>query len=406
MLDWLIIGGGIHGTHLAHALTATEMVSPSGIRVLDPAGEPLARWNRLTRNTGMEFMRSPSVHHLGVQADELNQFARTPVGLAYREFRHPYGRPAYNLFQAHNRHLVQQHKLDGLWLRGTALRLHKRMQSWDVETDQGKLSARRIVLALGRTDLAWPAWSSELRDVTDSSLDAVPIHHLFDKSFEIASVPPWHQLLVVGGGISAAQTACLLSERANREGFDGRVTLLMRHPVRKAHFDSHPCWNGPKCMKKFQHTADYGQRRSQIAAGRYRGTIPHDVMRVVDRYCENGMLHIQQDQVIAANLLSNQPETSPKICLQLASGQKINADRIILATGFDQARPGGELVDKAIAAHGLCCAPCGYPIITSQLEWLDGLYVTGPLAELELGTTAPNISGARMASKRLRTVKL
>jgi 2-polyprenyl-6-methoxyphenol hydroxylase-like FAD-dependent oxidoreductase len=47
MLDWFIIGGGIHGTHIAHVLTATGTVVPSSIRVLDPASEPLARWNRL-----------------------------------------------------------------------------------------------------------------------------------------------------------------------------------------------------------------------------------------------------------------------------------------------------------------------------------------------------------------------
>jgi len=97
MLDWLIIGGGIHGTHLAHMFTATGAVAPDRIRVLDPAGEPLARWNHLTGNTGMEFMRSPAVHHLGVATDELNQFARTPTGMIYSEFRYPYGRPAYFL---------------------------------------------------------------------------------------------------------------------------------------------------------------------------------------------------------------------------------------------------------------------------------------------------------------------
>ncbi|NJN83137.1 MAG: SidA/IucD/PvdA family monooxygenase, partial [Caldilineaceae bacterium] len=320
--------------------------------------------------------------------------------------RNPYGRPAYDLFQAHNRHLVQQNRLDRLWLRGTALRLHKRMHSWDVETDQGKLSARRILLALGRTDLAWPVWSSALRQAKDRTSSSAPIHHLFEESFDIASVPSWRHLVVVGGGISAAQVACSLSERAGRDGFNGRVTLLMRHPVRKAHFDSHPCWNGPKCLKKFHHTADYAQRRAQIAEGRYRGTIPHDVMRVVECHCEEETLDLCQDQVFAAQLLPSQQRASAEVRLRLASGATINADRIILATGFDQRRPGGDLVEKAVTAHGLRCAPCGYPIVDPQLQWCDGLHVTGPLAELELGATAPNIRGARMAVERLRKVSM
>lgn len=410
MLVWLIIGGGIHGTHIAHVLTATGMVASNQIRVLDPSGEPLVRWNRLTSNTGMEFMRSPSVHHLGVEADELNQFSRTPNGIGHREFRYPYGRPAYDLFQAHNRYLVQQHQLDRLWLRGTALRLHKRMYGWDVETNQGKLSAQRILLALGRTDLAWPAWSGVLRMATDMAPDTVPnaapIHHLFEESFDIRSLPPWRHLVVVGGGISAVQATCFLRERASRDGFDGCVTLLTRHPIRKTHFDSAPCWNGPKCLTKFHHTTDYTQRRAQIAEGRYRGTVPHDVMRVVERHCQQETLHLRQDQVIAAQLLPPQPEALPEICLQLASGATINTDRIILATGFEQGRPGGALVEQAIAAYELRCAPCGYPIVDPQLEWCDGLHVTGPLAELELGATAPNIRGARLAAERLRVASL
>lgn len=52
----------------------------------------------------------------------------------------------------------------------------------------------------------------------------------------------------------------------------------------------------------------------------------------------------------------------------------------------------------------LRCALCGYPIVDPQLRWCEGLHVTGPLAELELGTMAPNIRGARMAAERLQTV--
>ncbi len=416
MLEWLLIGGGIHGTHIAHVLTATGAVAPDRIRVLDPAGKPLVRWNRLTRNTGMTFMRSPSVHHLGVQTDDLNRFSQSPDGFVHREFRQPYGRPAYDLFQAHNHHLVQQHKLAELWLSGMATRLVKRQSGWLVESDRGAIDARNVLLAVGRTALNRPTWSQALRDEQDA-----PIHHLFEDTFTTASVPPWHHLVVIGGGISAAQTACLLSQRAAYEGFDGRVTLLMRHPVRNAHFDSAPCWNGPKCLTKFHHTADYAQRRAQIAAGRYRGSIPHDVMRAVERHCKEERLRLCQDEVVGAQMLppqldapqldvpqldAPQSDTPRLIHLQLASGATINADRVILATGFAPTRPGGELVDKAIAAHGLRCAPCGYPIVSPQLEWLNGLYVTGPLAELELGATGPNIRGARMAAERLRAVSV
>ena len=36
-LDWLIVGGGIHGVHLAVKLLAEGGVSASRLRIVDPA---------------------------------------------------------------------------------------------------------------------------------------------------------------------------------------------------------------------------------------------------------------------------------------------------------------------------------------------------------------------------------
>ena len=41
-LDWLIVGGGVHGTILSHALVHRGGVSPACLRVLDPHQAPLA----------------------------------------------------------------------------------------------------------------------------------------------------------------------------------------------------------------------------------------------------------------------------------------------------------------------------------------------------------------------------
>ena len=42
----------------------------------------------------------------------------------------------------------------------------------------------------------------------------------------------------------------------------------------------------------------------------------------------------------------------------------------------------------------------GYPIIDPSLRW-HPRYVTGPLAELELGPSSRNIAGARRAGERI-----
>ena len=78
-----------------------------------------------------------------------------------------------------------------------------------------------------------------------------------------------------------------------------------------------------------------------------------------------------------------------------------NTQLILLATGFMPKRPGGKMVDQLITESQLPCAECGYPIVDTDLCWHPRLYVSGPLAELEIGPSSRNISGARRAAKRI-----
>ena len=85
----------------------------------------------------------------------------------------------------------------------------------------------------------------------------------------------------------------------------------------------------------------------------------------------------------------------------LLPGDELIVDRILLATGFASRRPGGSLVDDLVASATLPCASCGYPIVDSSLRWHPRVYVSGPLAELELGPVSRNIAGARRAGERI-----
>ena len=51
--------------------------------------------------------------------------------------------------------------------------------------------------------------------------------------------------------------------------------------------------------------------------------------------------------------------------------------------------------------EGLPTADCGYPFVDLALQWAKGLYVMGPLAELEIGPAAANLGGGRIAVKRI-----
>ncbi|MEZ4637368.1 MAG: FAD/NAD(P)-binding protein [Caldilineaceae bacterium] len=163
MLDWLIVGGGIHGVHIAHSLLRRCGVARDRLCVIDPHADPLARWNHCTENVGMRYLRSPSVHHLGLDSEELTRFGRTPHGRVLERYSPPYDRPAYDFFQAHARQVVTESKLVDCWQQDSASGLRRVPGGWGVQCAQGEIQARRVVLALGRTALRIPDWAAVLQ---------------------------------------------------------------------------------------------------------------------------------------------------------------------------------------------------------------------------------------------------
>ena len=89
--------------------------------------------------------------------------------------------------------------------------------------------------------------------------------------------------------------------------------------------------------------------------------------------------------------------------LELSSGETIEAGEVLLATGFGKGIPGGKIVrEDLVERAGLEVSDfCGYPIVDDTLSWHKRIYVAGGLAELELGPSARNIAGARLAAERI-----
>lgn len=387
MFDWLIIGGGIHGTHLSLYLTQRLDVPHDRLRVLDPYEAPLARWDATVANVGMTFLRSSHAHNLHYDPFSLATFARTRHGETLARFTDPYGRPSVELFRAHSQRLIQRYQLDSLRIIGRANGLVRLDNGWRVETDKGSLEARCVILAIGLTEQPdWPPWGQAVRTA------GAPIHHIFDPGFQRESISAWTHTVIVGGGITAAQTAMTMAAHA-----PGTVTLLTRHPARIHAFDSDPCWVTSLCLKDFHAEPDYTRRRAMMVQARHRGSMPPDVALTLQQAALTGALHRRIAEVERATVKGG------RIVLELAQGEGgIEADLVILATGFESSRPGGLWLDRAIAEYDLPCAPCGYPIVDKTLCWQHGLYVTGPLAELEIGPVSRNIIGARLASERIK----
>lgn len=59
------------------------------------------------------------------------------------------------------------------------------------------------------------------------------------------------------------------------------------------------------------------------------------------------------------------------------------------------------MIQSLITREHAPLASCGLPDISSELEWLPQLFVSGGLADLELGPFARNIMGGKEASLRI-----
>ena len=379
MLDWLVVGGGVHGTHLSLSLLQRNKVRPERLRVLDPHPAPLHAWRKRCAATGMTHLRSPGVHHLDMGPASLRRFAgrrRRPRGA----FRQPYDVPSLDLFRRHCDHLVHTHGLEGLRLQGSARGLELREDSVRVEVDSGGLEARRVVLALGPARPRWPEWAR------DAAAAGAPVQHAFGTA---ATEPPAGELVVLGGGLSAAQVALRLAE-----GRPGRVTLLTRHDWRVALFDADPTWIGTG-LRRFQQISCLERRRAQIRSARRAGSItPHDYHRF-RRAERRGDVRRQLGEVASWGHVESE------LRLRLVGGEELRCAGVVLATGFCDEQPGSEWLRQPAEEAGLPCAPCGTPRVDKLLRWHPRLHLAGSLAELELGPAARNIVGARLAAERL-----
>lgn len=384
MLDWLIIGGGIQGTALALYLTRRKRIPHDRLRVLDPHGRPLALWKQHTHNTGMEYLRSPLVHHLSDDPFALRTFAQTRPGQPHARYIPLYDRPSLDLFNTYSQQLIERNRLDELFVQGRANGLTHLKSGWRVETNNGSIEAKNVLLAIGRTEQPRiPEWAIKPK------ARETQIHHLFELGFNRDDLTQWQNAVVIGGGISAAQIAMTLASKQ-----PGTVTLLSRHEPRIHHFDSDPCWVTRLCLEDFTHEPDPNQRRKIIQQARHPGSIPHDIADALQFAQETGLLRVIMGEVTEIDGST----------LTLSNGDMLPADLILLATGFESKRPGGVWLDTAIADYDLPVAACGYPVVDETLCWTDGLYVTGPLAELEIGPTSGNIIGTRLSMSRLKAV--
>jgi len=385
MYEWIIVGGGVQGITLASFLLQKEKTTTEKLAIVDPHQKPLERWKHCTHNISMPYLRSPFVHHLDINPFSLQTFAKHHLYDKKTAFYGRFKRPSLDCFNEHCDKIVHDLSLMKSWIQGRVIKVSRFGKHWRVELQNQKvLIGKNLVLAIGVGEHPhWADWATQLKQQSPNS-----IHHIFDHK-----LPEFENLnqttTIIGGGITAAHLAVKLSDKA-----PGKITLLKRHSFRVHSFDSEPGWLGPKNQQKFKKITNYTKRRDEIKEARHKGSIPRDVQIKLLHRIKRGELQVIDGSVSSATVRNH------KIILYNQDGHELQkTDLVLLATGFESTLPGQEWLTPLVHEESLKCAECGYPIVSRSLQWGPHLYVTGSLAELEIGPIARNISGARQAAE-------
>lgn len=374
MLDWLIIGAGVHGLHVAASLRRHG----STLRLLDPHPRPLAEWDRRAEALAMTHLRSPLAQDLDVEELSLHHFAEAQPRPEPGRFAGPCRAPSLELFRSHVEWIRARLSLDALLERGTATRLELVDGGVRVESDRGSLVARRVLLAVGHPHTCVPAWAQALGG---SAL------HVFEPSFDRSL--PTGSAVVVGGGLSAVQLA-LHWARAR----PGTTTLVCRRPPPIAEFDAAPRWARPRWSWRFAAIPLAG-RLAVLDAETRRGSIPPRVAARLARAQRRGSLRIVIDEIADAR------RDGAELVLTLGHHDTLRCHRLALATGFTPSFERVPLLDTVAEALGLERGPLSLPLLDERLRWHPRIHVVGSAARLSLGPLAANIAGARLAALRL-----
>jgi len=433
-LDWLIVGGGLHGVHISAQLIAKGI---ENFVIVDDESELLFKWKRRTEATGMKYMRSSATFHLDVEKEALTQFAANQHGTQNQRnvrgkskkkklkvksnsdlFASDYDRPSLELFNQHCDHVIKKYHLDQRHITGTveSVDLADDMVTVTVGgTDPQTLQSKHVVLALGSDHPSLPSWAHKDDNSFPHLLDTESIPH-----DDVASATT---VAIVGGGISAVHKALDIvnSKKASTLNDQTMVHLISRHDIYEQQFDTHQEWmmdqdavqrslktggiGLPQRQLDFRQLESYSERRKVIQQERRAGTVPASLSR---KGLQDAILSQRVKWHVGDITNKVMPTQDQKTCLQLATKggnmKNIVVDQVLLATGFGTKPPCSETILSALAdSANLPLSPhCGYPIVDSKLRWSHPrLFVTGALAELELGPSARNLAGARMAAERI-----
>ncbi|MDJ0734041.1 MAG: FAD/NAD(P)-binding protein [Nostocaceae cyanobacterium] len=386
-VDLAIIGAGPHALTLVTHLLQKRQKIRSKIAVFDPSGRWLSQWKQQFAALEIPHLRSPAVHHPDPNPFALRKFAESRP----HELFPPYDLPGTDLFDDFCGDVIRRWDLENAvtaeeitCIEPLPHSLGPRLRLW--LKDRKSIIARRVVLATGSSQPQIPDWVSQIQ--TPLPQDRLCHSQLIDlRKLQLAG----ERILIVGGGLTSGHLAMgALSRMA-------KVDIIIRRQLQEKIFDAEPGWLGPKYLKGFFAESDFQQRWRMIQSARNGGSITPAMGMQLRRKVRQGKVRIYENtQVVKAQWLGNY------WLIRTTSGEEYEYDRIWLSTGTRFDVYSQPLLEEVLQAYPIPVVN-GLPVLDYNLCWRGcPLFIMGGLAALQIGPTARNLSGARMASEKLQ----
>ena len=286
-------------------------------------------------------------------------------------------------------------KLKHTYLQGYASDLTREKKgiyqiSWkDMSCQLHSVSARRVILAMGMVG----------KSVVPKALKTCPtVMWKAPDAFTFRPKQNKH-VLVIGGGLTAAQAALRIVEEGNT------CVLCSRRPLHEKHFDVPVEWfdkrKTAECLSKFyQETIE--DRLQQLKEVRNGGSIPPMYMNRLRKfegkaltYWVGEVKHACCEKEINSG---DHKDSDEKIPISFQD-KTVLFDRIILATGVQPDCTANPFYEKIlekfpITVHG------GFPDVNQDLRWSEDneIFVIGAMSALQVGPDAGNLMGMRRAA--------
>lgn len=370
-----ILGAGPHG--LAAAIHLRRARPDLHVTTIDPSGAWLAGWHEQLARAEIEVLRSPIVHHPAPDPFELTDYIDRHdlprSGL-------PYDPPTAGVFTSFCLEMLAASELENpVPARAEVIRRHG--SGVAVITEGAEIWADHLIVATNPhrrsiPDWVWPLLGSRpglLRFGTDVDLRS---HHDLKG----------RQVVIVGGGLTAAHLACGAAKRG------AEVHLVTRRPLDTRSFDTDPGWLGPRFLDAFASEDDPARRLHTARAARGGGTIPPWMRSAVEALVHDGQIVPHEGHCVRAADV----DRAGNCVLAIDDQTTLEPDEIWLATGtipdVRAARCLADLADDAPVVDGL-------PVIDENLRLgPHPVHVMGRLATLTLGPAAGNLWGAQRAA--------